>query len=177
MSLSQYLGWREKTVLGASLTVVTPTGQYDPAVLINPGLHRWALKPEIGLSRRWFNRLALDSYGGAWFFTPNSRFYPSSSTRTQRPIGALEVHLSYYVTPRFWAALDGNFWAGGRTIVNGKQNGDFQRNSRIGAPAAINLKQHHTLKVSYNKGAYISIGGDYTSLSLGWQYSWIDSPR
>jgi len=33
--------------LGASLTVVAPTGQYNPAHLINISSHRWAFKPEM----------------------------------------------------------------------------------------------------------------------------------
>jgi Putative MetA-pathway of phenol degradation len=60
MSLKEYLDWHEKTVLGASVVVVAPTGQYDPARLINPSIHRWAFRPELGFSRRWQDRWALD---------------------------------------------------------------------------------------------------------------------
>ena len=41
-----------RSVLGASLKVVMPTGQYDHARLINLGTHRWAFKPELGYARR-----------------------------------------------------------------------------------------------------------------------------
>jgi hypothetical protein len=56
MALNEYLNWHEKTVLGASLTVVAPTGQYDPARVINSSIHRWAFKPELGMSHRWQSR-------------------------------------------------------------------------------------------------------------------------
>jgi hypothetical protein len=177
MSLKEYLRWHEKTVLGTSLTVVAPTGQYDPARLINPSIHRWAFKPELGLSRRWQNRLALDLYAGAWFFTPNNEYYPGTYTRTQLPIGVGEGHLNYYFTPRLWASFDANFWAGGQTTVNGSDKNDFQRNSRIGATVAIPLNQHQTLKFSYSRGAYISIGGNYQNVSAGWGYTWISGAR
>ena len=177
MTLNQYLEWHEKTVLGASLTIVAPTGQYDSARVINPSIHRWSFKPELGMSRRWRNRWALDSYGGAWFFTPNSQYYPGSNTRAQRPVGVAEVHLSYYVRPRFWASFDGNFWTGGRTAINGIDKADLQRNSRIGATVALPLTQHQTLKFSYSRGAYISIGGDYQNVSVAWGYSWISRRR
>lgn len=177
MSLDEYLEWHEKTVFGASLTVVAPTGQYDPARVINPGIHRWSFKPELGMSRRWHNRWALDFYGGAWIFTPNNQYYPGTNTRAQRPVGVGEVHLNYYVTPRLWASFDQNFWAGGRTTVNGIDKADFQRNSRIGATIALPLSQHQTLKLSYSKGAYISIGGDYQNVSAGWGYSWFSRRR
>jgi hypothetical protein len=177
MSLREYLAWQEKTVIGTSLTVVAPTGQYDPARLINPGIHRWAFKPELGFSRRWRNRWALDLYGGAWFFTPNNEYFPGTYTRAERPIGVGETHLNYYVTPRLWASLDGNFWAGGRSTVNGIDNADVQRNSRIGATVAIPLNQHQTLKFSYSRGAYIAIGGNYQNVSAGWGYTWISGAR
>jgi len=37
MSVREYLSWTQKTILGASLKVVAPTGQYDPTRLINDG--------------------------------------------------------------------------------------------------------------------------------------------
>jgi Putative MetA-pathway of phenol degradation len=175
MSLNEYLDWQEKTVLGASLTVVAPTGQYDPARVINPSLHRWAFKPELGISHRWHNRWALDLYAGGWFFTANNQYYPGPYTRNQEPIAVGEAHLTYYVKPRLWASLDGNFWAGGQSTVNGIHNADYQRNSRVGATIAIPLNQHQTLKFSYSRGAYIAIGGDYQNVSAGWAYSWIRS--
>ena len=42
--------WRRKTLVGISLKVVAPIGQYDPTKLINYGVNRWAFKPELGLS-------------------------------------------------------------------------------------------------------------------------------
>jgi hypothetical protein len=35
MPISQFVKWKQKTVLGASLEVTTPTGQYDPTKLVN----------------------------------------------------------------------------------------------------------------------------------------------
>ena len=36
--------WRQKLLLGASLKVVAPTGQYDPTKLINWGTNRWSFR-------------------------------------------------------------------------------------------------------------------------------------
>ena len=52
MTIRDFQKWRQKTLIGVSLRVVAPTGQYDPTKLINWGNNRWGFKPEIGLSRR-----------------------------------------------------------------------------------------------------------------------------
>jgi hypothetical protein len=51
MSAREYEDWHQKTILGVSLKVVVPTGQYDPTKLINNGSNRWAFKPEFGYCR------------------------------------------------------------------------------------------------------------------------------
>jgi hypothetical protein len=172
MPFSEFRSWREKGLLGVSFTAVVPTGQYDPARLANIGSHRWAFKPEVGLSRRW-GSWVLDCYAGVWFFTQNDKFLPGSAVRTQQMTVAGETHLTYYVKPRLWASLDGNFWAGGRSTINGRESADEQRNSRVGATLAIPLNQHQSVKMSYARGAYIRNGGDYRTVSVAWQYSWL----
>ena len=175
--------WRQKTLLGVSLKVVAPTGQYDPTKLINLGANRWAFKPELGLSRRW-GHWVLDAYGSVWFFTKNPEFFsrnqfvPGTQSQTQDPIGAVETHLSYDVRPRLWVSLDGNFWYGGRTSLNGVENpATLQKNSRIGVTASFPITRHQSVKVGYAQGAYIRFGGDYRIVSAAWQYSWVGKPR
>ena len=186
MSAKEFLAWRQKTLLGASLKVVAPTGQYDPTLLINPGQNRWAFKPEFGFSQRR-GKWVIDGYGAVWFFTTNSEFFshnrmfPGINTQSQSPIGAFEGHLSHdlsrKVNPRFWVSLDGNFWFGGRTSLNGIVNPNtLQKNSRIGGTVSIPVSKHQSLKFSYNYGAYIRFGGNYHSLSAAWQYSWLGTP-
>ena len=183
MDVHEFVKWRQKTVLGVSLRVVPPTGQYDPAKLINNGTNRWAFKPEIGLSKRRGHWL-IDTYGAVWFFTTNHEFFsrnslsPGINTQSQSPTGAFEGHLSYDVKPRFWASFDGNFWFGGTTSVNGVENaGTVQRNSRIGGTLSIPVGKHQSLKFSYNDGAYIRYGGNYHNFSVAWQYTWLGRPN
>jgi len=65
MKLDDFRRWREKRLIGASLTVLIPGGQYDPARAINLGTNRWAFKPEIAITRRWQPglRRAMAGYG------------------------------------------------------------------------------------------------------------------
>lgn len=182
MRLEEFKNWRQTTLLGISFRVVAPTGQYDPTKLVNNGSNRWAFKPELGYSRRRGNWI-VDAYGGAWLFTANREFFshnafvPGTQVRTESPIGSFEGHLSYNVKPRLWASLDGNFWFGGRTSLNGIENpGTLQRNSRAGVTVSIPLTQRQSVKCSYSYGDYIRYGGNYHNLSIGWQYAWVGSP-
>lgn len=170
-----------KSTLGASLKVQVPTGQYDPTRLVNIGTNRWAFKPELGYTRRT-GPVTLDMYAGVWLFTANNDFFRSApdapgNRRTQRPIGALEFHVSYDVRPRLWISADINYWYGGRTSVNGTLGTrTLQANSRYGVTGSVPLTRHQSVKVSYSDGVVVRIGGNFKILSVGWQYGWIGLP-
>jgi hypothetical protein len=159
-----------RTTLGASLVVVAPTGQYDPAKLINVGTNRWAVKPELGLSHpagRWF----LELYGGAWVFGDNHDFY-GGSLREQDPLLALQGHVSYVFRPRLWLAGDATFYTGGTTTVDGVRKADLQRNSRFGVTLAVPVKRRSSLKLSWARGLTTRVGGDFDTLAVGYQFLW-----
>ena len=183
MNVKEYQSWKQKTIIGVSLRVVAPTGQYDPTKLVNLGTNRWAFKPEFGYSRRWGNWV-LDGYAGAWFFLTNpeyfshNAFFPGTQSQSQNPMVSMEGHFSYDVRSRFWVSLDGNFWYGGRTSLNGVESiNTLQENSRIGVTASVPLTKHQSLKASYSRGAYVIFGGDFQNVSVAWQYSWLGKPN
>ena len=177
MNVREYSEWKQKTILGASVKVYPATGQYDPPKLANFGANRWAIKSELGYSRRLGHWL-LDAYGGVWLFTANSAFYPGSNRQTESPVGSFEGHLSYDFKPRLWLSVDGNYWFGGTTSVNGVPTpGTRDSNSRVGLTSSVPLNKHQSLKLSYSDGAYIRYGGNYRSVSIGWQYFWIGRPN
>jgi len=79
---------------------------------------------------------------------------------------------------RCWVSLDGNFWFGGTTSLNGLPNpATRQTSSRIGGSAAIPMSKHQTIKFSYSNGAYVRFGGNYQSITVAWQYSWLGWPK
>jgi hypothetical protein len=183
MDVKEFVKWRQKRILGASFRFVPLAGQYDPTKLINLGTNRWAFKPEVGYSQRWGHWI-LDAYGGVWFYTTNSEFFsrnrfsPGVNVQTQSPVGSFEGHLSYDFKPRLWVSLDGNFWFGGKTSLNGVPGpSTLQRNSRVGITSSIPISRHQSLKFSYNNGAYIRYGGNFQNISVAWQYSWVGKPN
>jgi hypothetical protein len=174
MSPQAFQTYRPRTLIGASLIVTTPTGQYDPSKLINIGTNRWAFKPEIGIVRV-MGRWAIDAYLGGWFFTENTDFF-NRKTRSQDPMFSTQVHLRYLFKPGLWAALDANFWRGGQTAVDGVVNDDLQRNSRVGATVSMSLGRSHSLRLAASRGAITRIGGDFDSIGVSYGYSWMKRP-
>jgi hypothetical protein len=73
-----------------------------------------------------------------------------------------------------WASFDSNFWFGGNTVLNGVANDDRARNSRLGGTLSLPITRHQSLKVSASHGAVVRVGGDFTNIIVGWQYSWLD---
>jgi hypothetical protein len=105
MGVREFARAPRTVIVGTSLTVTAPTGQYDSAKLINLGTNRWAFKPEVGVAvpkGRW----DFDGYLGVWLFTHNEDFFPGGRARSQDPVVALQGHASYTLRPRLWVAFD-----------------------------------------------------------------------
>ena len=94
VTVQQLMKESAQFVLGTSLTVTVPIGQFFPDKLINLGTNRWSFKPEIGISYPFYKKWFIDLYAGIWFFTDNGSFFPGNSVRSQKPHGAFQVHLS-----------------------------------------------------------------------------------
>ena len=108
---------------------------------------------------------------GGWFFTDNTDFV-GGRTREQEPIGAVQAHLTYRFKRTIWLAGDANYFTGGRTTIGGKQNLDFQKNSRVGATFSAAIDRHQAIRASVSKGAYTTIGADFWSIAVGYNYAW-----
>jgi hypothetical protein len=166
-----------RTILGTSLTVATPTGQFFPDRLINLGGNRWAFKPEFAVSHPMGQKWLLDAYAALWLFTSNHSFYPGHSVRTQAPMGAFQAHLSYNFTRVLWAAFDATYYVGGRTTTEGVEDDDRQSNSRVGATLNLPVGRRHAVKLAASWGAIIRHGPDFSTFSIGWQTAWVPSPN
>ena len=162
--------YRQGTILGVSVTVAPPLGQYDSAKLINLGNNRWSFKPEIGVSRT-IGRWGVEMMAGVWLFTDNTDFV-GGRTRLQDPIAAAQVHVTYKFTPGMWLAGDVNYFTGGQTTIGGKVNLDLQRNSRVGATFSRALDRRQAIRISASRGAYTTIGADFISVAASYSYAW-----
>lgn len=165
-----------KTVLGASINIIAPTGQFFEGKLVNLGTNRWSFRPELALSQPMGKRWLIDVYGGVWLFTDNRSFYPGNAIRTQKPMATFQAHLSYNFTRLMWMALDATFYTGGQSSVNEVLKDDRQSNSRLGLTMVLPLDKHNSLKFAVSRGAIVRIGQNFTTASIGWQWSWLAKP-
>ena len=73
MSAAEFRSYRQDLLLGASVQVSVPAGQYDHDRLLNLGGHRWAIKPELGAAKT-LGRWTIEAAAGATFYTANKAF-------------------------------------------------------------------------------------------------------
>ncbi|HKQ98702.1 MAG TPA: transporter [Candidatus Polarisedimenticolia bacterium] len=173
---AEYAKAPHRTILGVSLAVQAPTGQYDPDRLINLGTNRWAFKPEIGVSvpvDRWF----LDAYAGVVFFTDNDEFFPGDTTRRQDPLGTIQAHASYTFRTRAWLAFDATWYGGGDSTVDDGEPAGRQNSSRFGGTASFPIARGQSLKLAASTGAWVQTGSDFTTGTLTWQFTWFDPSK
>lgn len=170
MSPEEFQQFRQepRPILGASLKIAAPTGDYESDRLINIGTNRWALRLQLGYIRPLAPKWLLEIYAGAWFFEDNDEFL--GMTREQNPIGALNVHFVRRFSPGFWASLDLNYYVGGQSSVDGSRGDDLQRNSRAGLSLVYPLVPKHALKLGVSGGIVTKSGGDFRTITLNYIY-------
>jgi hypothetical protein len=168
LTLAEFQNTPRRTVLGASVTVVPPIGQYSARQLVNLGYNRWGFKPEVGVSSA-IGRVTLDGYAGVWLFTTNDAFFPGNARKSQDAVLSLQAHASYPLSGRMWLAFDGTWFAGGETRVDRVLNPDLQRNTRVGATLSVPVADQQSLKFVYSTGATTRRGSDFNTFSVTWQ--------
>lgn len=168
LTLNDFARAPRRVLVGASLTVVPAWGQYKATQLVNLGYNRWGFKPELGVSHRIGN-WTFDGYAGVWWFTTNHEYYPGGATKRQDPVMAWQGHVSYALPHRTWVAFNGTWFSGGQTHVDGVQNPDLQRNSRLGVTLSVPIGGPQSLKFSYSTGATTRRGSAFNTFNVTWQ--------
>ena len=181
---AEFHKWHQKTLIGVSLKVIAPTGQYDQTKLINWGENRWAFQPELGYSGVGAKSL-LDAYGGVWFYTLNPNFFDHNNfvPGRKRPVGEPDWRLRRSPELRL---EDAHLGIAGRQLLV-RRDLQLERRRHIRQPAKpvrasdspdrSSWTNTKTIKFSYSDGAYIRVGGNYQSVSVAWQWSWIGRPK
>jgi hypothetical protein len=168
LTLQEFAGYEPDLIIGASLAVRPPLGQYDSSRLVNLGTNRWSFKPEIGISKT-FGPVTLELAPSATFYTDNDDF---RGRRLQRDLlYAVQGHVIYHTSFGLWTAFDATYFGGGRTSIEGVE-GESQQSVRLGGTLAIPIDRHNSIKISASTGAYARVGGNFTTAAIAWQFRW-----
>jgi Putative MetA-pathway of phenol degradation len=170
LPLSGFKDYKQNFVMGASLQVYLPLGQYNADKLVNLGTNRFTFKPEIGISKT-IKKLILELALAGQFYTVNNNYY-NGQTMSQDPIGSVQGHINYNFRGGIWAAFDGTIYWGGKTTIEGVEGDNLQQNSRLGFTFALPLNMHHSLKLNLSTGVSTRTGSDFDAVTLAWQYRW-----
>jgi hypothetical protein len=170
LSLHEFRNYEQDLIVGASLQVSVPLGQYDPTRVVNIGTNRWSFKPEIGISKA-IGRWTLESQAAVTAFTDNRDFH-GGSRRRQDPIYSLQGHAIYSFPRGIWASLDCTYFTGGRTTIDGVESSDLQQNWRLGATLALPVDVHNSVKLYASSGVASRTGNDFDLIGIAWQYRW-----
>jgi hypothetical protein len=170
LSLPEFASYRQDLIIGASLQVSVPLGQYDADKVVNIGTNRWFFKPELGLSKA-LGPLTLELATGVTFYTDNHNFF-GGKTRAQAPIYSVQGHVSYTVGAGIWVAMDGTYYTGGRTTVDGVEGNDLQKNSRLGVTIALPVNRYTSVKLYGSTGLSTRTGSNFNAGGIILQYRW-----
>ena len=170
LKLPEFRSYRQDLVVGASLQVSVPAGQYDETKLINLGTNRWFFKPEIGVSKA-LGPWTLEAKTAVTLFTTNNDFF-NGNKRLQDPLYSLQAHAIYNFSSGVWGSVDATYFAGGRTTLNGVLQVDRQQNWRMGATLAFPVGLYNSIKLYASKGVSARTGNSFDLLGIAWQYRW-----
>ena len=170
LSLKEFAGYRQDTIVGASLQVSAPGGQYDPSRAVNIATNRWSVKPEIGLSKA-LGSLILELSTGVTLYTRNDDYF-GGKILEQDPIYSAQAHLTYNLGGGVWGALNGTWYQGGRTTVDGVRSNEVLGNSRVGATLALPVDRLNSIKLHASTGVSTRTGTSFNIAGIAWQHRW-----
>ena len=145
LSMADFPTYQQDVIVGVSLQVTAPLGQYDSSKLLNVGTNRWSFKPELGVSKAW-GPVILELIPAITFFTKNDDFL-DGKTLEQDPIYSVQGHLIYEFFPALWASLNATYYTGGRTTIDGEKSDEQPENVRLGVTAALSVSRHQSIKL------------------------------
>lgn len=170
LRLSEFRTYKQRVIVGTSLQVIVPVGQYDATKLLNLGSNRWTFRWQFGAgfaAGKW----TIETMGGLWVFLKNTDFWGGRELE-QRPLATAKVHLIRSFRRGFWLAANLGYGYGGRGIVNGVESDARISTFRLGLTLAVPISNAHTIRLVATSGARIEEGPDFDAIALFYMYRW-----
>lgn len=165
-----FAAFEQDLVVGASVQITAPWGQYDDTRLVNIGTNRWSIKPEIGFSKI-FEHLTWEMAAAVTLYDDNESF--ASGTLEQDPIYSVQAHVVHVFERGAWLAGDVTHYQGGRSTVGGATRDDLQENFRVGMTLGFPLNRNHALRIQASTGVSTRTGTNFDTVAVVWQFRWL----
>jgi hypothetical protein len=169
-TLKEFANYKQNWIVGASMRVSAPLGQYDDSRVVNIGLNRWSIRPEVGVSKA-AGQWTMEITAGATFYTNNENFF-GGHTRSQDPLYSSQAHAIYTFPKGIWGSLDATYFTAGQSSIDGIRSDDFQRNWRSGVTLALPVDLHNSIKLFASRGVSARTGNNFDLIGIVWQYRW-----
>jgi hypothetical protein len=170
LSAKEFASYRQDLIVGVSLQVSAPLGQYDDSKLLNLGGNRWSFRPELGISKAW-DKWTFEIAPSVTFFTDNTDFF-GGNRFAQAPLYLVRSSVIRNFDSGAWISLDGTYFKGARTTLNGVPGDNEQENVRAGFTLAIPANRQNSIKLNASTGLYTRTGTEFSLVGLAWQYRW-----
>jgi Putative MetA-pathway of phenol degradation len=170
LSVKEFANYKQDLIIGVSLQVSAPLGQYDNSKLLNLGNNRWSFRPELGMSKA-LGPWTLEVAPSVTFFTDNTDFF-NGSTFAQAPIYLVRGDIIYNFESGAWVSLEGSYFTGGRTTLNGVRANNEQTNTRAGLTLALPVDRYNSIKFNASTGITTRTGSEFSVFGVAWQYRW-----
>ena len=169
LSLEEFRDYKADIIVGTSMEITPPLGQYDSDKLLNVGSNRWSFKPELGVSKAW-GPLTFELATGVRFYTDNNDFLDGRTLQV-KPILSVQGHLIYSITPGIWLGFNALYYTGGRGIIDGNR-GESLEDARVGVTLAVPINRYNSVKLYGSTDVYSKTGSEFDVLGMVWQFRW-----
>jgi hypothetical protein len=162
--------------LDAIVDLAVPIGEYDGSQPLNLGQNRWYGRvgaPIVWQFGAWApgRRTTLEFLPAVWLFGDNDDYV--GQTLETDPMYQLDAHLTRDLTERLWAALDGAWYNGGKSSIDGVE-GEKLDNLGFGLTLGYQINDNLGLTFGYKSTvndsdpADLRMDGFMVSLVSGW---------
>jgi hypothetical protein len=106
-------------------------------------------------------------------FTVNPDFFYGQRFE-QAPLYLVRTSLMHNFDSGAWISLDGMYFRGARTTVDGDKGDNEQENVRAGLTLALPMDRQNSIKLNAGTGLYTRTGSRFSNIGIVWQYRWGD---
>jgi hypothetical protein len=167
MAKADLSDFKPRTVGGARVLVIVPTGDYDSQELVNLGSNRWTFIPEVGLAQT-LGPWTLEGAASAWFFAVNDDFLEGNKLK-QNPLFVAKIHIVRTYRRGIWWVIGVGYGYGGRSNVNGVPRATLQQNLRLTAGLTYPVTARSGVSLALTSGRNAGAGSDFDGVALAYQ--------